>query len=53
MAENKGLAHQIEDVHVFIGNAFYYLIGFHALAALAHHYLAKDNTLVRMLPLIR
>jgi cytochrome b561 len=53
IAENKDLAHQIEDVHVFIGNAFYYLIGLHALAALAHHYLAKDNTLVRMLPYIR
>lgn len=53
MPENKALAHSIEDVHVFIGNAFYYLIGFHALAALAHHYLAKDNTLVRMLPMIR
>jgi len=53
MAEDKDLAHRIEDVHVFIGNAFYYLIGLHALAALAHHYLAKDNTLVRMLPMIR
>ena len=53
IAENKDLAHRIEDVHVLIGNAFYYLIGLHALAALAHHYLAKDNTLVRMLPLIR
>lgn len=53
MSENKDLAHRIEDVHVFIGNAFYFLIGFHALAALAHHYLARDNTLVRMLPLIR
>lgn len=53
ISENKDLAHRIEDVHVFIGNAFYFLIGFHALAGLAHHYLAKDNTLVRMLPLIR
>jgi cytochrome b561 len=53
IAENKDLAHQLEDVHVFIGNAFYFLIGFHTLAALAHHYLARDNTLVRMLPLIR
>ncbi|AGK58343.1 cytochrome B561 [Hyphomicrobium denitrificans 1NES1] len=53
IAENKDLAHQIEDVHVFIGDAFYYLIGLHALAALAHHYLTKDNTLTRMLPYIR
>lgn len=53
ISENKDLAHRIEDVHVFIGNAFYFLIGFHALAALAHHYVSKDNTLVRMLPLNR
>lgn len=50
IAENKDLAKQIEGVHEFIGNALYFLIGFHALAALAHHYLQKDNTLVRMLP---
>jgi len=53
IAENKDLAHRIEGVHEFIGNALYFLIGFHALAALAHHYLAKDNTLLRMLPHIR
>ena len=28
----------------------YWLIGIHAVAALAHHYLFKDNTLVRMMP---
>jgi cytochrome b561 len=53
IAENKDLAHRIEGAHEFIGNLFYYLIGLHALAALAHHYLAKDNTLVRMLPRTR
>jgi len=30
--------------------AGYYLIGLHALAALLHHYLIRDNTLQRMLP---
>jgi cytochrome b561 len=53
IGENKDLAHQIEGAHEFIGNALYFLIGFHALAALAHHYLMKDNTLVRMLPRAR
>lgn len=53
IAENKELAKQIEGAHEFVGNAFYFLIGFHALAALAHHYLKKDNTLTRMLPHIR
>jgi len=28
----------------------YWLIGLHAAAALAHHYLFKDNTLLRMMP---
>ncbi len=30
--------------------AMYVLIGLHAAAALFHHYIAKDNTLTRMLP---
>jgi len=28
----------------------YWLIGLHAAAALFHHYLLKDNTLMRMMP---
>jgi cytochrome b561 len=28
----------------------YFLLGLHAAAALFHHYVLKDNTLVRMLP---
>ncbi|MDI9769567.1 cytochrome b561, partial [Pantoea dispersa] len=27
-----------------------WLIGLHAAAALVHHYLIKDNTLLRMMP---
>ncbi|WP_417595991.1 cytochrome b [Parasphingorhabdus sp.] len=48
--ENKDLAGQIKDLHETVGSFGYYLIGLHALAALAHHYLWKDNTLKRMLP---
>jgi cytochrome b561 len=29
----------------------YWLIGLHAAAALFHHYIVRDNTLRRMLPL--
>jgi cytochrome b561 len=47
----KNLAHALEDVHEFIGNALYFVIGLHAIAALAHHYLFGDNTLTRMLPM--
>jgi len=48
--ENDSLADQLKEVHEFIGTAGYFLIGLHALAALFHHYLLRDNTLRRMLP---
>jgi len=47
---NEDLAELIEEIHETIGLAGYYLIGLHALAALSHHYLIRDNTLQRMLP---
>ncbi|HEY8128396.1 MAG TPA: cytochrome b [Hyphomicrobium sp.] len=53
LSENKPLAHNLEEVHEFIGNALYYVIGLHAVAALAHHYAFRDNTLTRMLPMRR
>lgn len=53
IGENKDLAHNLEEVHEFIGNALYYVIGLHALAALVHHYVRKDNTLTRMVTAAR
>lgn len=50
MPENKDLAEVIEGVHKTFGKIGYFLIGLHAAAALAHHYIRRDNTLVRMLP---
>ncbi len=50
IAENKGTAKAIKEIHETIGTAGYYLIGLHTLAALYHHYAMHDNTLVRMLP---
>ena len=50
IAENTPLAKQLEELHETLGNIGYFLIGIHAVAALAHHYLHHDNTLVRMLP---
>lgn len=50
VAENKHLAETLEDWHESVGEAAYWLIGLHAAAALAHHFLFKDNTLKRMLP---
>jgi cytochrome b561 len=42
-------AHLLEEVHETIGTVGYALIGAHALAALVHHYIRRDNTLSRML----
>ena len=50
LAENKDLAEQLKEVHETIGTIGYFLIGAHALAALFHHYVTRDDTLVRMLP---
>lgn len=47
---DKALAGQLEDIHKTIGTVGYYLVGLHAAAALAHHYLLRDNALLRMLP---
>jgi cytochrome b561 len=50
VAENKALADEIKTVHKTVGKAAYFLIGAHAVAALFHHYIRRDNTLRRMLP---
>jgi cytochrome b561 len=47
---DKALAESIEEIHETVGLVGYYLIGLHALAALFHHYIVRDNTLTRMLP---
>jgi cytochrome b561 len=39
----------LKDAHVLIGNLFYWVIGLHALAAIAHHVVFRDNTLRRMI----
>lgn len=47
---DRGLGKTIKEVHETVGSAGYVLIGAHALAALFHHFIVKDNTLLRMLP---
>lgn len=48
IAPNEALAGTFEDLHELLADAGYALIGLHALAALYHHYIVKDNTLARM-----
>lgn len=50
IGQDKGLSRSLKEVHEAIGTAGYFLIGLHAAAALLHHYVLRDNTLVRMLP---
>ncbi|MDY7537390.1 cytochrome b [Undibacterium sp. RTI2.1] len=50
IGENKSTAGLIKEAHETAATIGYFLIGLHALAALFHHYIIKDNTLIRMLP---
>lgn len=45
---NEQLAERSEELHEAIATIGYFLIGLHAAAALFHHYVRRDNTLVRM-----
>jgi cytochrome b561 len=48
------VAHQfLHDAHFLIGNAAFWLIGLHALAAIVHHTIFRDATLTRMLKVSR
>lgn len=47
---DKAWGHNLEEVHETVGTIGYYLIGLHAAAALFHHYVMGDDTLLRMLP---
>lgn len=47
---DKALAAQVREIHETAGTVGYWLIGLHAAAALAHHYVWKDDTLRRMMP---
>jgi cytochrome b561 len=53
VAPDKGLAHTVAELHETVAALGYWLIGAHAAAALLHHYVARDNTLARMLPWAR
>lgn len=46
---NPEMKKLVEEIHEFMGNSLYFLIGFHALAGLWQHYVLKDDTLRRML----
>ncbi|MEJ6007768.1 cytochrome b [Paucibacter sp. AS339] len=49
LAPSESAAELLEELHETCGSIGYVLIGLHAAAALYHHYLVRDNTLLRML----
>lgn len=51
-ASLSGLEHQEDiagEVHEFLAWSLLFLVGIHALAALKHHFIDRDRTLMRML----
>jgi len=50
---NGNIQFVLKNLHELIANTGYFIIGLHALAALFHHYVIRDNTLIRMLPGMR
>jgi len=51
IAENKSLGRQLHDIHEIGAIIGYVLIGLHTAAALFHHYVMKNNVLLRISPL--
>ncbi len=47
---NRALARSVLKVHEYLANTLVALAGLHAAAALMHHWVLGDRTLVRMLP---
>jgi cytochrome b561 len=46
---DTGARHALHAAHVWLGNAFYWVIGVHALAAIGHQLIFRDRTLQRMM----
>ena len=47
------VAHQLQDIHNWVGWTIIVLAAAHAFAALYHYYFLKDRVLGRMLPAAR
>ena len=47
---DRSFARSAKEVHEFLANSLVILAALHAIAALTHHWVFRDQTLVRMLP---
>ncbi len=52
-AADRAFSRSVREVHEVLANALVILAAVHAAAALFHHWVLRDRTLVRMLPLFR
>ncbi len=50
VAADECLADWLEAVHKFLGRAILALVGLHVLAAVYHHFVRRDELLLRMIP---
>lgn len=50
VAISRNVARSLKNIHGWLGEAILVIAFFHALAALWHHYVRKDDVLNRMLP---
>jgi cytochrome b561 len=50
IAADHAMGASIANIHTILGNVIIWLAGFHAAAALFHHYWLRDDTLRSMLP---
>jgi cytochrome b561 len=50
---DRGLIHMIGGWHALAANSVVIIAGLHALAALSHHYVMRDDVLTRMAPIFR
>lgn len=50
VAIDEDFSYFLREIHEAIGVVLLAMIALHALAALFHHYIKRDNTLIRMMP---
>jgi len=50
---DRAFARSVKEIHEVMANALIILAALHAVAALLHHWVLRDRTLVRMLPQFR
>jgi cytochrome b561 len=50
LSQAHDLGQAIANIHTILGNVIIWLAGFHAAAALFHHFILRDSVLTSMLP---